>query len=108
MSDECVFRCRICHQVISKPFISLDRRTQRYGQRSWKGKPQTAVTMLESLELFRYDSQDCWHFHGPQVVAELQLKTNYPPARPWRPAAVAARRWTAPCPTSVIPSLKWI
>ncbi len=78
MSDECVFRCRICHEVIGKPYISLDRSTQRYGRRFWKGKSQTAVTILASQEMFRYDSQDCWLLHRPQVVAELQLKTTYP------------------------------
>jgi len=78
MDKSNVFRCTICHGVIGKPYIGLDRRTQRYEQGSWKGKLQTVVTTLDALEMFRYDSPDCWQLHQPQVVAELQLISTYP------------------------------
>jgi hypothetical protein len=71
-------RCRVCHDVIGEPYISLDRRTQKYGTRLWQGQPQGTVTVLECQEMFRYDSQDCRAVHEPQIVAELKLKTTHP------------------------------
>ena len=71
-------RCCVCKNVIDQPYISLDRRTQKYGTRLWQGQPQSTVTVLECQEMFRYDSQDCRALHEPHIVAELKLKTTHP------------------------------
>jgi hypothetical protein len=78
VSHTYVFRCRVCHQVISSPYISLDRRTQQYSTALWKGKPRTTVNILTAQELFQYDGQACRALDEPMVVAELQLKTTHP------------------------------
>ena len=73
-----VLRCRVCHQVIGKPYISFDRRTQRHATDTWQGRPRPTIKILTAQEIFRYDSQDCKSLQLPQIVAELQLKTTYP------------------------------
>ncbi len=78
MSANYVFRCRMCHQVIGKPYISLDRRTERWSMGLHDGKVMPVVTVTAAQELFRYDSPDCRKIHEPQVIAELQIKTTYP------------------------------
>jgi len=77
MSQPCVFRCSICHNPIGKPYISLDRRTERTGTKT--------VHTLLSQEMFRYDSQDCRLSQEPPIVAQLQLKTTYPANDPITP-----------------------
>jgi len=83
-------RCRVCHNVIGLPYISLDRQTQKYGTRLWQGQPQDTVTVLECQEIFRYDSQDCRALHEPQIVAELKLKTTPPGNEPLTPCSRCA------------------
>ena len=70
MTKPYVFRCSICHCPIGKPYISLDRRTERHSTKT--------VHVLLSQEMFRYESQDCRASQEPHIVAELQLKTTYP------------------------------
>jgi hypothetical protein len=69
MSQLYVFKCSICHCPIGKPYISLDRRTERHSTKT--------VHILLSQEMFRYESQDCRASQEPHIVAELQLKTTY-------------------------------
>jgi hypothetical protein len=78
MKKEPVLRCRVCHQVIGKPYIGFDRRTQRHSTEVWQGKPRPTIHVLEAQEMFRYNSQHCRSLQEPQIIAELQLKTTYP------------------------------
>jgi hypothetical protein len=85
-----ILRCRVCHDVIGQPYISLDRQTQRYGTRMWQGQPQGTITVLNCHEMFRYDSQACRALHEQQIVAELKLKTTHPGAEPVTPCSRCA------------------
>ena len=90
MSQSLTLRCRVCHNVIGQPYISLDRQTQRYGTRMRQGQLQSTITVLNCQEMFRYDSQDCRAMHEPQIVAELKLKTTHPDAEPVTPCSRCA------------------
>ena len=70
--------CRVCKDVIGKPYISLDRRTQMRSTDLWQGLPRPTLKVLQAQELFRYDSQECRSSHEPAIVAELQLHATYP------------------------------
>ena len=80
MNQPYILRCRVCHQVIGKPYISFDRRTQRHATDTWQGKSRPTIKVLTAQEIFRYDSQDCRSLQEPHIVAELQLTTTYPSA----------------------------
>jgi hypothetical protein len=87
MDDVPVFKCRVCHAVISNPVWSLDRNSQQYSTGEVDGQDLTIITMLVSQEMFRYDSLDCWHVHEPTIVKELKLKTTYPDSAPITPCS---------------------
>ena len=78
MSGHHIFRCRICHQVIGKPYHCLDRRTQQWSMGVHDGKVMPCITVMAAQEMFRYDSKDCQDLHEPQLIAELHHKTTYP------------------------------
>jgi hypothetical protein len=90
MTQPFTLRCRVCHDVIGQPYISLDRQTQKYGTRLWQGQPQVTITVLACQEMFRYDSQNCRALHEPQIVAELKLNTTHPDAGPVTPCSCCA------------------
>ena len=90
MNQQFSLRCRVCQDEIGQPYISLDRRTQKYGTRLWLGQTQGTVTVSECQEMFRYDSQDCRAAHEPQIVAELKLKTTHPDNGPVTPCSRCA------------------
>ena len=78
MTTTTALRCHVCRDVIGQPYISLDRKTQRYGASELQGQSLIAISVLECQEMFRYDSHPCRAQHEPHIVAELKLKTCYP------------------------------
>ena len=52
MEKVLVLRCQVCHQVIGKPYISFDRRTQRHSTEVWQGKPRIVEPNTELAETY--------------------------------------------------------
>jgi hypothetical protein len=78
MYDAPAFKCTVCHAAITNVTWSLDRNTQKFGTGLVDGLERVSITMLDSSEMFRYDSVDCWVVHEPTIVKELNLKSTYP------------------------------
>ena len=78
MKVQYVLRCVVCHNVIGKPYISLDRRTQMHATAVIDDTLREIIKVIQAHELFRYDDQGCRNVHEPKIVAELKLKSTYP------------------------------
>jgi hypothetical protein len=78
MYDAPAFKCTVCHADIINPTWCLNRNTQKFGTGLVDGLERVTITMLDSSEMFRYDSVDCWKVHEPSIAKELKLKSTYP------------------------------